>query len=97
MPLIGETRHLEATRQGNITRITELQLTVDNNIRSNAVSEETRNRMKQLASLLALLRMPAVVLEATEETQMNVLALAHELSSEIVERLSSASGTDLNT
>lgn len=46
------------------------------------------HKLTQLCSLLAVLRMPSVVQELTEETQTNVLWLAHDLSLEAKKGLS---------
>jgi hypothetical protein len=58
-------------------------LIVDNNTRSQAFSEETHTKLTQLCSLLSVMRMTSFVLEATEETQLNVLGLAHDLSLDV--------------
>ncbi|WP_321810107.1 hypothetical protein [Burkholderia sp. BCC1985] len=52
-----------------------------------ATIEDTQRKLTQLCSLLAITRMPAFVMEATEETQMDVLALAHELALDISRQL----------
>lgn len=57
------------------------------NERSLAVSEDVQNKLVQLCSLLAVLRMSAFALEATVETQMNALWLAHDISIEVAAML----------
>lgn len=57
------------------------------NERSLTVSEEVQQKLVQLCSLLAVLRMSAFVLEATAETQMNTLWLAHDMSIEVATML----------
>lgn len=59
------------------------QLNTTHDERGLAVSEDVQHKLVQLCSLLAVVRMSAFALEATVETQMNVLWLAHDISIEV--------------
>ena len=69
---------------------TELQLNCDNNERGMAVPEDAQHKLVQLCSLLAALRAGSVLLEVTEETQINLLWLAHDLALDVSHTLCTA-------
>lgn len=64
-------------------------MNITKEIRGMADPEVAQHKLTQLCSLLAVLRTSAFVLEATEETQLNLLWLAHDLSLEATRHLSS--------
>jgi hypothetical protein len=59
----------------------------DNNERGMAVPESAHHKLAQLCSLLAALRAGGLLLEVTEETQINLLWLAHDLALDITHQL----------
>ena len=59
----------------------------DNNDRGTAVSENAQQKLVQLCSLLAALRTGAFVLEVTEETQLNLLWLAHDIALDVAHQI----------
>ena len=62
----------------------------ENNQRGMAVPESAHHKLTQLCSLLATLRAGNVLLEVTEETQINLLWLAHDLALEVTRQVSHA-------